>query len=134
MRDCHTRLAQTFRQHRASNLDETGIQVEAPPSFYIEPPVLTDDNLLLDPKYTITQDQNAPDSQTDSGYGSGNISFMPDRREMAGDGNLQEDHGSFYDGNDNDIGISHLDQTTLENYDWAAMLGDVCYEPIGPST
>lgn len=72
VRDCHTRLAQNFLQHRSSNLDDTGVQIEALPSFSIEPLNLTDENSCLDPNYVTNHEQGAPGPQTDSGYASVN--------------------------------------------------------------
>src|SRR5271169_4932138 len=78
VRECHTRLAQNFLQHRSSDLDDTGVQIEALPSFYIEPLNLTDENSFLDPNYGTTHEEGAPGIQTDSGYASVNQSFERD--------------------------------------------------------
>jgi hypothetical protein len=124
VRDCHTRLAQNFLQHRSSNLDDTGIQIEALPSFYIEPLNLTDENSFLDPNYGNAQEQEPPGPRTDSGYASVNQSLERDSRELLGDQSLQDRLGSFYGANDNSTNTHSRNQTTLEDYDWAAILGN----------
>ncbi len=129
VRDCHTRLAQTFLQHRSSNPDDAGVQIGALPSFYIEPLSLTDENSFLDPDYGTNHEQGAPPGpQTDSGYASVNQSFEPDSRDLGlGARSLQDDGlGSFYGADRDDVttNLHFGNQTTmLEDYDWAAILG-----------
>lgn len=131
VRDCHTRLAQTFLQHRSSNPDDAAVQIGALPSFYIEPLSLTDENSFLDPDYGTTHEQGAPPGpQTDSGYSSVSVnqSFGPDSRELGlrAPSLQDDDFGSFY-GHDRDDVTTNLhfgNQTTmLEDCDWAAILG-----------
>ena len=124
VRDCHTRLAQHFLQHRLSNLDDTGVQIEALPSFYIEPLNLTDENSFLDPNYGTTHEQGAPGPQTDSGYASVNQSFERDSCELLGDRNMQDGPGSFYGADDDGTNPYFGDQAMLEDCDWAAILGN----------
>jgi hypothetical protein len=124
VRECHTRLAQNFLQHRSSDLDDTGVQIEALPSFYIEPLNLTDENSFLDPNYGTTHEEGAPRIQTDSGYASVNQSFERDRRELLGDRSLQDGLGSFYGADDDGTNIHFGNQIMLEDCDWAAILGN----------
>jgi hypothetical protein len=124
VRDCHTRLAQNFLQHRSSNPDDIGIQIEALPSFYIEPLNLTDENSFLDPNYGTTHEQGAPGSQADSGYVSVNQSFERDSRELLGDRSWQDGLGSFYGADDDGTNMHFRHQTTLEDCDWVAILGN----------
>ena len=129
VRDCHTRLAQTFLQHRSSNPDDVGVQIGALPSFFIEPLNLTDENFFLDPEYGTNHEQGAPSGpQTDSGYASANQSFERDSREQGlGARNLQDDGLSSVYGADRDDATTNLhfgNQTTmLEDCDWGPILG-----------
>jgi len=133
VRDCHTRLAQNFLQHRPSNLNNTGVQIEALPSFYIEPLNLTDENSFLDPNYGTTHEQRAPGPQTDSGYASLNQWLERDNRELLGDRSLQDGLGSFYGADDDGTSIHFGNQTMLEDCDWAAIVGNSNDDYVGSS-
>ena len=131
VRDCHTRLAQNFLQHRSSDLDDTGVQIEALPSFYIEPLNLTDENSFLDPNCGTAHEQVAPGPQTDSGYASVNQSFERVSGELLGGRNLQDGLGSFHGADDNGTNTYFGNQTMLEDCDWATILGDDNDDHIG---
>ena len=107
VRDCHTRLAQNFLQHRSSNLDDTRAQIESLPSFYIEPLNLTDENSLPKSDYGTSRGQGLVASQIDSGYAT----VDPVLGGHSGD--VFGDWCSFFG----------TDDGTSIPFDWAATLG-----------
>ena len=83
VRDCQARLAQDFLRRRSANQGDTGLlQIEALPSFYIEPLNLADETLLFDTEYTTPNQPRPSRPHTDSGYGSINQASNRDSGEI----------------------------------------------------
>lgn len=123
VRDCHTRLAQNFLRHRSSNLGDAGVQIEALPSFYIEPLNLTEETSFFDPNYAMANGEGSLGPPTDSGYASVNRSLNHNSRDLLEDRSLRNDLGSFYGPSNDDNDIYNGNEIMLEDCDWAAILG-----------
>lgn len=106
MRDCHTRLAQNFLQHRSSKLDDTLAQIESLHPFYVEPLNLIDENSLPESNYGTSHRQGALTSQIDPGYATVDPLIGGDSGDVFGDGS------SFFG----------TDDGTSIPFDWAATL------------
>lgn len=123
VRDCHTRLAQNFLQHRSSNGGDVGVQIETLPSFYIEPLNLTDETFLYDSNYAMAHREGLSGPQTDSGYASINQPPNCDSGDVLQGQSQRNDLSSFFvppnDGNE----IYDGNEIMLEDCDWAAILG-----------
>ena len=105
VRDCQARLAQDFLHRRSANQGDAGLlQIEALPSFYIEPLNLADETLLLDTEYAMPNNPPRSRPHTDSGYGSINQALNRDSGGLFRDQSLRNGASSsddpFSDGND----------------------------------
>jgi hypothetical protein len=123
IRDCQARLAQDFLHRRSANQgDARLLQIEALPSFYIEPLNLVDETLLLSTEYTMPNDP--PPSSTDSGYGSINQAPNRDSDDLFGDQSLRNGASSSDDpfSDSNDVFRQNMDNGNMpEDCDWTAI-------------
>lgn len=124
VRDCHSRLAQNFLQHRSSNLGEAGVQIETLPSFYIEPLNLTDETSFFDPNLAMANVEGPIRPQTDSGYASVNQANYRDSGGDFEDQSMRNGSGSLNDSS-NDINyICDGSEVTYQDWDWSAIMGN----------
>ena len=127
MRDCHTRLAQTFLQHRSPDTEFSSDQIEALRNHYIEDPNLPDENSFPAQDYSINHQHGAQVApQTDSGYGSLPRGFERDSRELApGAWGVPEGNFIFLDhtGRGDAIDESHHEyhNSLPDEFDWSAL-------------
>jgi len=123
VRDCQARLVQQFLHRRSANQgDARLLQIEALPSFYIEPLNLADETLLLDTEYTMPNDPLPSRPHTDSGYGSINQAHHYPFGYWSLRNGASPSNDPRSDGND----VFHQnmeDGNMLEDCDWTTICG-----------
>jgi hypothetical protein len=129
VRDCQARLAQDFLHRRSANQGEAGLlQIEALPSFYIEPFNLADETFLLNAEYTMPNDPPPSSPHTDSGYGSINQVPNRDSGDLFGDQSLRNGASSSDDpfSDSNDVFRQNMENGSMpEDCDWTAICGQL---------
>ena len=124
VRDCQTRLAQNFLQHRSSNMSSiggAGAQAEALPSFYIEPLSLAEDIVSINPTQISNNGRDRSQTYSDSGYASVDTSLNRNSSELSADLSLQNNIGSLHDSTNHGIDINGGLDFMSGSSDWAAL-------------
>ena len=125
VRDCQTRLAQNFLQHRSSNAPSTGgarVQAEVLPSFYIEPLSLAEDITSINPTQISTNASDRSQTHSDSGYASVDTSLNRNSSGLFADLRSQDNIGSLHDSTSHGIDISGGSDFMPEFSGWTALV------------
>ena len=127
VRDCQTRLAQDFLQHRSSNMPSTGgtgVQAEVLPSFYIEPLSLAEDIASINPTQISTSASDRSQTHSDSGYASVDTSLNRSSSGLPEDSRWQDNIGSLHDSTSHGIDINGGSDFMPGSSDWAVLNED----------
>ena len=125
VRDCQTRLAQNFLQHRSSNVSSiggAGVQAEVLPSFYIEPLSLAEDVISINPTQISNNGRDISQTHSDSGYASVDTSLNRNSSGHLANLHLQDNIGSLHDSTSHGIDINGGSDFMPGSSDWAALM------------
>ena len=125
VRDCQTRLAQNFLQHRSSNVSSiggAGVQAEVLPSFYIEPLSLAEDITSINPTLISTNGRDRLQTHSDSGYASVDTSLNRNSSGLLADLHLQNNTGALHDSTSHGIEINGGSDFMPGSSGWPALM------------